>query len=298
MPLPSLFVCIEMPEKSHDSFIARQKTERKKYYMKLCENKIALVTSATRGIGLACAKKLAENGAKVYLAVRRMDAGQKVANEIIAQGGKAGVVYFDANKEETFSSMVDEVTEKEGRLDILVNNYGSTDVKVDFDLLNGDTDRFFEIVENNLKSVYIPCKQAVRSMVKTGGGSIVNISSVGGKFPDLSRMAYSIAKSAINYLTQNIAVQYARQGVRCNAVMPGFIATDAAMQNMSEEFLSMFLKNVPLNRAGLPEDIANAVLFFASDLSSFVTGETMPVAGGFGLPSPMYAMYQEMKSRG
>ena len=128
--------------------------------------------------------------------------------------------------------------------------------------------------------------------------SIVNISSVGGKYPDLSRMAYGISKSAINYLTQNIAVQYARQGVRCNAVMPGFIATDAAMQNMSEDFLKMFLKNVPLNRPGQPEDIANAVLFFASDMSSFITGETMPVAGGFGLPSPMYAMYQDMKSKG
>lgn len=157
--------------------------------MKLCENKVALITSATRGIGLACAKKLAENGAKVYLAVRRLDAGQKVADEIIAEGGQAGVVYFDADKEETFTSMVDEVVAKEGRIDILVNNYGATDVKVDFDLVNGDTDGFFRIVENNLKSVYIPCKQAVKSMIKTGGGSIVNISSVGGKYPDLSRMA-------------------------------------------------------------------------------------------------------------
>lgn len=266
--------------------------------MKLCENKIALVTSSTRGIGLACAQKLAEHGAKVYLAVRNLEAGKKVAGEIIAAGGQADVVYFDAGKEETFGSMVDEVVAKEGRIDILVNNYGSTDVKVDFDLLNGDTDSFFKIVQNNLKSVYIPSKHAVKSMIQTGGGSIVNISSVGGRYPDLSRTAYGIAKAAINYLTENIAVQYARQGVRCNAVMPGFVATDAAMQNMSPEFLNMFLKNVPLNRPAVPEDIANAVLFFASDMSSFVTGETMPVAGGFGLPSPMYAMYQDMKSKG
>ena len=249
--------------------------------MKLCENKIALVTSSTRGIGLACAKKLAEHGAKVYLAVRNLEAGKKAAGEIIAAGGQADVVYFDAGKEETFGSMVDEVVAKEGRIDILVNNYG-----------------FFKIVENNLKSVYIPSKHAVKSMIQTGGGSIVNISSVGGRYPDLSRTAYGIAKAAINYLTENIAVQYARQGVRCNAVMPGFVATDAAMQNMSPEFLNMFLKNVPLNRPAVPEDIANAVLFFASDMSSFVTGETMPVAGGFGLPSPMYAMYQDMKSKG
>lgn len=194
--------------------------------------------------------------------------------------------------------MVEEVVTKEGRIDILVNNYGSTDVKYDFDLVNGDTDKFFEIVETNLRSVYIPCKYAVQSMVKNGGGSIVNISSVGGKFPDMSRLAYAVSKSAINYLTQNIAVQYARQGVRCNAILPGFIATEAAMDNMSPEFLKMFLKNVPLNRPGQPEDIANAVLFLASGQSSFITGETIPVAGGFGLPSPMYSMYHDMKSHG
>lgn len=266
--------------------------------MKLLENKIALVTSATRGIGLACAKKLAENGAKVYLAVRRLEAGQAVADEIAAAGGQAGVVYFDAQKNETFHTMVEEVLAKEGRIDVLVNNYGSTNVKYDFDLVNGDTDKFFEIVENNLRSVYVPCKYAVKSMVKTGGGSIVNISSVGGKFPDMSRLAYAISKSSINYLTQNIAVQYAKQGVRCNAVLPGFIATDAAMENMSPEFLKMFLKNVPLNRPGQPEDIANAVLFLASDQSAFITGEAIPVAGGFGLPSPMYAMYGDMQSKG
>ena len=96
-------------------------------------------------------------------------------------------------------------------------------------------------------------------------------------------MAYGISKSAINYLTQNIAVQYARQGVRCNAVMPGFIATDAAMQNMSEDFLKMFLKNVPLNRPGQPEDIANAVVFLASDEAKYITGQTLHVDGGMAM---------------
>ena len=146
----------------------------------------------------------------------------------------------------------------------------------------------------NLKSVYLPSKAAVAQMLKTGGGSIINISSVGGIFPDMSRLAYGISKSAINFLTKNIAVQYARNNIRCNAVLPGFVATDAAMEHMSEDFLKMFLKNVPLNRPATPEDIANAVLFFASDNSSFITGETMPVAGGFGLPSPMYSQYMDM----
>lgn len=266
--------------------------------MKLLENKIALVTSSTKGIGLACAKSLAENGAKVYLAVRRLDAGQEIAGQITAAGGQAGVVYFDASKEETFTSMIQETLEKEGRLDILVNNYGGTDVQYDLDVVNGDTGKFFEIVQQNLRSVYLPAKAAIPAMIQNGGGSIINIGSVGGLYPDLSRTAYGVSKAAINFLTKDIAVQYARQKVRCNAVLPGFTATDAAMDNMSKEFLDMFLKNVPLNRPGYPEDLANAVVFLASDQAAFITGEILPVAGGFGLPTPMYAMYQDMASRG
>ena len=266
--------------------------------MKLLEKKIAVITSSTRGIGLACAHKLAENGAKVYLAVRNLEKGKEVAKDIISKGGEADVVYFDATKDETFTSFVSDVVSKEGRIDILVNNFGTTDVKKDLDLVNGDTETFFKIINENLKSVYLPCKEAIKNMQKTGGGSIVNIASVGGIYPDMYRLAYGISKSSINFLTKNIAVQYARYNIRCNAVLPGFVATDAALENMSTEFLNTFLKNVPLNRSGEPKDIANAVLFFASDLSSYVTGETMPVAGGFGLPSPMYSHYFDMKTKG
>lgn len=266
--------------------------------MQLLSDKIALVSSSTRGIGLACAKRLAFAGAKVYLGVRRLDAGKNIAEEICAQGGKADVVYFDAKKEETHTSMVEEVIRREGRLDILVNNYGATDVLADRDLLTSDSGRFFEIVEENLKSVYLPCKAAIASMQKTGGGSIVNISSVGGVYPDLSRTAYGVAKAGINFLTKDIAVQYAKDQIRCNAVLPGFTRTDAAMQNMSEAFLSAFLKNVPLDRPGNPEDMADAVLFFASDQSSYITGTLLEVAGGFGLPTPLYAMYQQLQTKG
>lgn len=266
--------------------------------MKLLEKKIAVITSSTRGIGLSCANRLSENGAKVYLAVRNLENGKNVADEIISKGGSADVVYFDATKEETFTSFVSDVVSKEGRIDILVNNFGTTDVSKDLDLVNGDTDTFFKIVNENLKSVYLPSKEAVKSMKKTGGGCIINISSVGGIYPDMSRLAYGISKSAINFLTKNIAVQYARDNIRCNAVLPGFVATDAAMENMSEDFLKSFLKNVPLNRSAEAIDIANAVLFFASDLSSYITGETMPVGGGFGLPSPMYAQYFDMMKKG
>ena len=266
--------------------------------MRLLDGKVALVTSATRGIGLACAEKIAEHGAMVYLAVRRPEAGQEICRRIRDKGGKADTVFFDATVDDTCRTMVEETLDKAGRLDILVNNYGHTDVTKDLDLVHGDTEAFFHILDVNLKSVYLPCKYAVQSMVNTGGGSIVNIASVGGRYPDMSRLAYGVSKAAILFLTKNIAVQYARQGVRCNAILPGFIATDAAMSSMSQEFLNTFLKTVPLNRPGQPEDIANACLFLASDMSSFITGEELPVAGGFGLPSPMYSHYGEMKGKG
>lgn len=266
--------------------------------MILLNNKIAIVTSSTRGIGYYTAKKLASKGAKVYLAVRRLDAGKKIAEQIKKSGGNADVVYFNAEEEQTYTSMIQEVYNKENRIDILVNNFGTTDIKQDLDILNGSTDKFFEIINNNLKSVYLPCKSIIPIMEKNNSGSIINISSVGGKFPDISRTAYGVSKAAINFLTKDIAVQYAHKNIRCNAIMPGFIATDASIDNMSEEFLNMFLKTVPLGKAGQPDDIANAVLYFASDLSAFVTGETLSVSGGFGVPSPMYALYKDMMKKG
>lgn len=266
--------------------------------MKLLKQKIAMVTSSTRGIGLACAKILAENGAKVYFAVRRLEAGRKLAQEVNEAGGSADVCFFDADQPETFRSSVEEVVRKEGRIDVLVNNYGSTDVGKDMDLLHTRYEDFLHIVDGNLRSVYDTSQAAVESMVKTGGGSIVNIASVGGKYPDMYRLGYGVSKAGILFLTKNIATQYARAGVRANAILPGFVATDAALDNMSQEFLNTFLKTVPLNRAGKPEDIAQACLFLASDQSSFVTGEEISVAGGFGMPSPMYSHYGDMKGMG
>lgn len=252
------------------------------------ENKVALVTSGTRGIGLECVNTLAENGATVYIGARRLEAAEEISKELAEKGLKAKGVYFDATKEETYESMVNEVIKDAGRLDILVNNYGGTDAKNDKDLVSGETDVFFNTVNTNLKSVYLPCKAAIPYMIENGGGSIINISSIGSVIPDLGRIGYCVSKAGVNSLTENIAVQYARDKIRCNAVLPGLIATDAALNNMTEDFIKSFLKHVPLNRFGKPDDIANAVLFLASDESSFVTGEIIKVAGGFGMPSPLY----------
>lgn len=257
--------------------------------MKTLKDKVALVTSATRGIGFASALKLAQEGATVYLGVRRVEVTQEICDNYPEL--KMIPVYFDAYKEETYKTMVDKVVENEGRLDILVNNFGIGKPAVDFDLVNSKEDDFFEIIKWNVGTVFSISKAAIPHMIKNNGGNIVNISSIGGTVPDISRIGYGVSKSAVNNLTQQIAMQYARYNIRVNAVLPGLTATDAALDNMPKEFLESFLSNVPLNRMGTPEDMANAVYFFASDLSSYITGNLMEISGGYHLGTPLYSSF-------
>ncbi|MGL5648652.1 MAG: 7alpha-hydroxysteroid dehydrogenase [Clostridium sp.] len=262
--------------------------------MKSLEGKVAIVTAASRGIGFASAKLLADNGAKVYIA--GIEAENSI--ELIEKdGGKAEFVYIDANDKNTYVDMINNVYKKEGKIDILVNNFGATDVKLDRNLVDGDTDAFFRILEMNVASVYVTSKTVIPYMIENGGGSIVNISSVGSIVPDLSRTAYCVSKAAINSLTQNIALQYASQNVRCNAVLPGLIGTKAALKNMSDEFRDSFVKHVPLNRVGTPEDVAKAVYYYASDDSNYVTGMIHEVAGGFALGTPQYSEYMQFMGK-
>ena len=266
--------------------------------MGLVSGKIAAVTASTRGIGLACAKKLAAEGAKVYIAARNPERAQGVVDEIAAAGGEAAYVRFDAADKTTYAGFVREIVEREGRIDILVNNYGSTDVSRDHDIVNTTFDAMQEIVMDDVRSVWDSTQVAVASMKDVGTLSIVNIASTGGIYPDLARESYGLAKAAIIRLTKDTAIQYARQGVRANAVCPGCIATDAVKNNMSPEFTAAFLSTVPLGRLGEPEDVANAVLFYASDMSAYVTGGVMECSGGSGLGTPLYPIYQAMSTRG
>lgn len=262
--------------------------------MEKLTGKIAIVTAASRGIGFSSAETLAKNGALVYIAgIEEEGAVEKILNN----GGQAKFVYFDAKDRDSYFKMIDTVYENEGRLDILVNNYGATDVNLDRNLVDGDTDAFFDILKANIESVYLTSKRAIPYMIKNGGGSIINISSVGSIVPDLSRTAYCVSKSAINSLTQNIALQYANQNIRCNAVLPGLIATKAALNNMSDKFRESFIKHVPLHRVGDPQDIANTVLYYASDDSNYVTGMIHEVAGGFALGTPQYAEYMYLMGK-
>ena len=247
------------------------------------KDKAILVTASTRGIGFAIVKKCAGEGARVYMAARNLERAQEIANTL--DGVK--FVYNDATKPETFTTMVDNVIEDAGRIDVLVNNFGTSNPGKDLDFANTDPQVFLETVNLNLRSVFIASQAAVKHMVNHGG-SIINISSVGGLVPDISQIAYGTSKAAINYLTKLIAVQEAKHHIRCNAVLPGMTATEAVENHLSYDFRNLFLRHIPLGRMGLPEEIAEAVCYFASDASAYTTGQNLTVSGGFGLATPVY----------
>ena len=257
------------------------------------KDKVILITASTRGIGLAIVKKCAEEGAKVYMAARDMERAQEIANSM--NGVKC--VYNDATKPETFTTMVDDVIGDAGRMDVLVNNFGTSNPGKDLDFANTDSQVFLETVNLNLRSVFMASQAVANHMAKQGGGSIINISSVGGLVPDISQVAYGTSKAAINYLTKLIAVQEAKHRIRCNAVLPGMTATEAVEKHLSDEFRDLFLRHIPLGRMGLPEEIAEAVCYFASDDSAYTTGQILTVSGGFGLATPVYADLADKTNR-
>lgn len=247
------------------------------------KDKVVLITASTRGIGLACVKACTKEGAKVYMAARNVERAQEIANTL--NGVKC--VYNDAMKPETITSMVEDVVKDAGCIDVLVNNFGTSNPGKDLDFAHTDPQVFLDTVNLNLRSVFMASQAAAKHMANHGG-SIINISSVGGLVPDISQVAYGTSKAAINYLTKLIAVQEAKHNIRCNAVLPGMTATEAVEKNLTEEFRNLFLRHIPLGRIGLPEEIAEAVCYFASDTSAYTTGQVLTVSGGFGLATPVY----------
>ena len=247
------------------------------------KDKVVLITASTRGIGLSCVKACAREGAKVYMAARNLERAQEIANTL----NDVKCVYNDATKPETFTSMVEDVVKDAGRIDVLVNNFGTSNPGKDLDFAHTDPQVFLDTVNLNLRSVFMASQAAAKHMANHGG-SIINISSVGGLVPDISQVAYGTSKAAINYLTKLIAVHEAKNNIRCNAVLPGMTATEAVEKHLSEEFRSLFLRHIPLGRMGLPKEIADAVVYLASDESAYTTGQILTLSGGFGLATPVY----------
>lgn len=245
--------------------------------MKLLEGKIALITGASRGIGRGIAKAFATQGADVaFTYLSSVEKGQALEAELAAEGIRAKGYRSDASDFEQAQALVDEVIKDFGRIDILVNNAGITR---DGLLMRMGKDQWDAVIRANLDSVFNLTKGVQRYMLKQRSGSIINMSSVVGIKGNAGQANYAASKAGIIGFTKSVALELGSRGIRCNAIAPGFIATEMT-ESLDPKVLEGWLESIPLKRAGTVEDIANACLYLGSDLSSYVTGQVLSVNGG------------------
>ena len=247
--------------------------------MKL-EGKKALVTGASRGIGRAIALALAAEGADVVVNYAGSEAAAKeVAAEIEAMGRKAFVVQADISSNEAATAMVDEVVKEFGRIDILVNNAGITRDGLIMKMSEADYDA---VIDTNLKGAFNTIRHMSRYFLKQKSGRIINISSVSGILGNAGQANYSASKAGVIGLTKAVARELASRGITANAVAPGFVETEMTdvLADVAKENL---LSQIPLGRPGNTKDIANAVLFLASDAAGYITGQVLSVDGGMAI---------------
>ena len=244
--------------------------------MKLLEGKVAIVTGATRGIGKGIALKLAEHGATVaFTFVSSEETAKKVEDEIKGFGVQAKAYKSNAADFDAAEQLIASVNEEFGRIDVVVNNAGITR---DGLLMRMTEEQWDEVMNTNLKSVFNITKNVQRTMLKQRSGSIINLSSVVGVRGNAGQSNYAASKAGIIGFTKSIAQELGSRNIRCNAIAPGFIETEMTAE-LGEDVMQEWLKSVPLNRPGTTEDVANAVLFLASDMSTYVSGQTLNVCG-------------------
>ena len=245
--------------------------------MKLLEGKIALITGASRGIGRGIAKAFAAQGAAVaFTYLSSVEKGQALEAELAGEGIRAKGYRSDASDFDQAQALVDEVIKDFGRIDILVNNAGITR---DGLLMRMSKDQWDAVIHANLDSVFNLTKGVQRYMLKQRSGSIINMSSVVGIKGNAGQANYAASKAGIIGFTKSVALELGSRGIRCNAIAPGFIATEMT-ESLDPKVLEGWLESSPLKRAGTVEDIANACLYLGSDLSSYVTGQVLSVNGG------------------
>jgi NAD(P)-dependent dehydrogenase (short-subunit alcohol dehydrogenase family) len=243
------------------------------------KNKVALITGAAQGLGAAIASRFAEEGAVVFLGDLNAEAGNKTAAAIKEKGGKAFFVSLDVTSEQSWIAALAETEKECGRLDVLVNNAG---INIREPVETMTVEHLDTMLAVNVKGPFIGTKHAIPLLRKSGGGSIINMSSVCGLIGHrYTTEAYTVTKGAVTLLTKTIAVRYAKDNIRCNSIHPSTVDTPL-MQELfkNPERKQERIGEVPLGRLATPADIANAALFLASDEAAFLNGVALPVDGG------------------
>jgi 3-oxoacyl-[acyl-carrier protein] reductase len=246
--------------------------------MRLLENKIALITGGARGIGEAIVRRFAEQGATVaftYVSESSAARAQKIVDELTEGGATVQAFRSDAADFGQAEILVNDIIKAFGRLDIVVNNAGITRDNL---MLRMSEQQWDEVVSTNLKSVFNITKHALRPMLKQRSGSIINMSSVVGVFGNAGQANYAASKAGIFGFSKSIAKEYGNRNIRCNAIAPGYIETEMT-HVLNEEVKQNFLKNIPLGRMGAGEEVADACVFLGSDMSRYVSGQTISVCG-------------------
>ncbi len=245
--------------------------------MQLLKGKTAIVTGATRGIGKGVALKLAEQGANVaFTYVSSEEKALALEKELQNLGVQAKAYKSDASVMTDAEAFVKDVLENFDSIDVLVNNAGITKDNLLMRMSEEDFDRVLEV---NLKSIFNMTKAVQRTMLKQRAGSIVNMTSVVGVKGNAGQANYAASKAGVIGFTKSVALELGSRNIRCNAIAPGFIETEMT-EKLGDDVIANWRSSIPLKRGGTPEDVANATLFLASDLSAYVTGQTLHVCGG------------------
>lgn len=241
------------------------------------KDKVAIVTGGSSGIGEYTVREMVNEGARVLIADVNDEAGEKLASELNTKQKNAIYQHVDVSNEKDIIKMVETAENEFGKLDIIFSNAGIGDMSPTTELTYED---WRKVISVNLDGVFLSAKHAIKAIKKTGGGSIINCSSILGNVGQADTAAYTAAKGGVTNMTRALAVEYAKDNIRVNAVCPGYVETPI-LNNLQPEMKKALVSLHPIGRLGRPEEIAKAVVFLASDDASFVTGINMLVDGGY-----------------
>lgn len=258
--------------------------EAKRYF-----NKVALITGGASGIGRATVERFAREGAKIIIADADIKSAKLFAHALSTEGCDARAFAFQAESLSSCEKLARFALEAHGRVDILVNNVGLTEMARDSDLITIDIKYFDEIFHINLRSMIYLCKLLLPEMIRNKKGTIINIASMSGIYGSIQGTLYGATKAGVINLTRNISTQYSEQGIRCNAIAPGLVMTKTVSSALPENINESFERNNSQHILGYPEDIAATIAFLASDEARFITGQIIQADGGMFVSNPLIA---------